>query len=438
MPRGGANKYTRAKFIELAEAKFQYEDGSPLYDYTGVILHGQAKITIGCRVPKHETFEKTPARHLSGQGCPKCSLKVRSAKRAMSLDTFKTSAIEKHGAGRYDYSEVVYVNNRTDVKIGCVGKNHKPFYQIPEVHLRGNGCPACGFEKTAAQNRLTTEEFTTRAREVHGDTYSYLELEYLGYSIKVRIICSIHGGFYQSPGDHLAGRGCSKCGRIRTTLAQAMTRAQFILRAVKKHGEYGYSKAMYVNIFTRVIIICETHGEFTQTPHDHLAGHKCPSCRHSGFSKLALEWLQYKSDSTGKIITHALNGGEHRIPGTKYTVDGYIKSTNTVLEFHGDYWHGNPKLYSPADTNERSKTTFGELHRKTIAKREMILGMGYKYEEIWESDWLAQREEALAKYPPYEPDVASMIPIEIEDDESKAWITRETQRYLRSISDKTN
>jgi hypothetical protein len=44
------------------------------------------------------------------------------------------------------------------------------------------------------------------------------------------------------------------------------------------------------------------------------------------------------------------------------------------------------------------------------------LSLGYKYEEIWESDWLKQREKALEEYPPYEPDLSTMIPIEEHSD----------------------
>ena len=39
-------------------------------------------------------------------------------------------------------------------------------------------------------------------------------------------------------------------------------------------------------------------------------------------------------------IQHARNHGEHHIPGTRYSVDGYDADTNTVHEFYGCYWHG--------------------------------------------------------------------------------------------------
>ena len=47
----------------------------------------------------------------------------------------------------------------------------------------------------------------------------------------------------------------------------------------KVHGDrYDYSKVEYVNSFTKVTIVCSDHGEFTQTPDNHLKGKGCPKC----------------------------------------------------------------------------------------------------------------------------------------------------------------
>lgn len=34
-------------------------------------------------------------------------------------------------------------------------------------------------------------------------------------------------------------------------------------------------------------------------------------------------------------IKHALHGGEHRVPGTRYRLDGYDENIKTSYEFHG-------------------------------------------------------------------------------------------------------
>lgn len=53
----------------------------------------------------------------------------------------------------------------------------------------------------------------------------------------------------------------------------------FISKAIKIHGDkYEYSKVNYVNAKTKVTIICKTHGEFTQTPSNHLNRYNCQKC----------------------------------------------------------------------------------------------------------------------------------------------------------------
>ena len=54
---------------------------------------------------------------------------------------------------------------------------------------------------------------------------------------------------------------------------------EFIRKAKIKHGDfYDYSKTEYKGKDIPVIIICPEHGEFLQTPHDHLSGNGCPKC----------------------------------------------------------------------------------------------------------------------------------------------------------------
>lgn len=60
-------------------------------------------------------------------------------------------------------------------------------------------------------NKLTTEEFIRRAKEVHGDKYDYSKVEYVNNTTKVCIICPTHGEFWQKPNTHIQKKGCKKC-----------------------------------------------------------------------------------------------------------------------------------------------------------------------------------------------------------------------------------
>ena len=57
------------------------------------------------------------------------------------------------------------------------------------------------------------------------------------------------------------------------------TQEEFIAKAREVHGEkYDYSKVEYINNRTKVCIICPIHGEFWQTPSNHLHGYECKEC----------------------------------------------------------------------------------------------------------------------------------------------------------------
>jgi len=119
----------------------------------------------------------------------------------LTTEDFINKAISVHG-DEYDYPDE-YINNRTKIRIWC--KECKQFFeQTPNNHLKGHGC-----KKHA--NNLTTEDFINKAMSVHGNEYDYSSVEYIGAKHKVNIICSIHGIFEQSPGNHLQGHKCPKC-----------------------------------------------------------------------------------------------------------------------------------------------------------------------------------------------------------------------------------
>ena len=59
----------------------------------------------------------------------------------------------------------------------------------------------------------------------------------------------------------------------------AKAKENFIIKSNLKHNDdYDYSKVEYINNETKVCIICPKHGEFWQTPHNHLKGQRCPKC----------------------------------------------------------------------------------------------------------------------------------------------------------------
>ena len=54
---------------------------------------------------------------------------------------------------------------------------------------------------------------------------------------------------------------------------------EFIVKSKKIHGDkYDYDKVEYFGSHTKVIIICKEHGDFHQSPTNHLSGNGCPKC----------------------------------------------------------------------------------------------------------------------------------------------------------------
>lgn len=67
-------------------------------------------------------------------------------------------------------------------------------------------------------------------------------------------------------------------------MKKRLTSSEFISKAITVHGDkYDYSKVEYISNKTKICIICPIHGEFWQTPNNHLTGNGCTFCRTKRF-----------------------------------------------------------------------------------------------------------------------------------------------------------
>ena len=248
-------KLTTEEFIKKARAVH-----GDRYDYSKVeYVSNKTDVVIICS--EHGEFLQKPNYHLSGNGCPVCGGTKKS-----STSVFVERAKCFHG-DRYDYSKVSYVNNKTKVCIVC--PEHGDFWQIPNLHLRGNGCSLCGVKRRINQQTYTKETFLKLALEKHGEKYDYSGIKYVDTNTKICIICPKHGPFWQKPAAHIQGQGCPQCAVEMIKSKRTYSLADFLKLALEKHGnKYDYSKVNYVNSRTKVCIICPLHGEFWQTPNN--------------------------------------------------------------------------------------------------------------------------------------------------------------------------
>ena len=116
-----------------------------------------------------------------------------------TTDQFIAEAQKVHG-DKYDYSKTEYVLWSEKVCIIC--PKHGVFFQTPNSHLNGNGCPLCGMVSARDKLKFTTQEFILKAKERHGDRYDYSLAEYTTAKGKVKIICHVHGVFEQQAYNH--------------------------------------------------------------------------------------------------------------------------------------------------------------------------------------------------------------------------------------------
>lgn len=176
--------------------------------------------------------------------------------------------------------------------------------------------------------KLTNNQFIEKAKKIHGEKYDYSKVEYINNRTKVCIICPIHGEFWQTPNKHLLGSGCQICGNELISIIKRSNKIDFINKANFVHNhKYDYSKVEYVNARTKVCIICPEHGEFWQTPDDHLHGKECPFCKTSKIEKLISNVLCENNVSFEQQKKFEWLG--------KQSLDFYLPDYNIAIECQG-------------------------------------------------------------------------------------------------------
>lgn len=86
-----------------------------------------------------------------------------------------------------------------------------------------------------------------------------------------------------------------------------------------------------------------------------------------------------------------------KIDDKTYYLDCFIPELNLAIEFNGDIWHGNPKIYKPEDICDPFE------HKITAAERQMIdkikiddlKSAGIKTIVVWESEYDSKKFDLL-------------------------------------------
>lgn len=79
----------------------------------------------------------------------------------------------------------------------------------------------------------------------------------------------------------------------------------------------------------------------------------------------------------------------------KYYVDFYIPKTKTVIEVHGDFWHGNPAIYGEGEGLIPLYQSQIDRIQKDKEKEADFIKHGFNYHVLWESDIYKNLDEAM-------------------------------------------
>ena len=279
-----------------------------------------------------------------------------------NIEEFISKAREVH-KDYYDYSKAVYCGALKKICVIC--PEHGEFWITPANHLSGQGCKICGIIERSKKRKKSIEQFIKESKTVHGDKYDYSKVKYYNIDKKVCIICPEHGEFWQTPYHHLNGCGCPKC------VGQGKTTEDVVEEFKKIHGDkYDYSKVEYTNSLKKVCIICPEHGEFWQSPTNHLNGCGCPKCSN------------VKHKTTNEFIkeSRTVHGDKYDYSKVEY-VNAHTKVCIICPE-HGEFWQTPNKHLSGHKCPKCSESIIEKEIRVLLDKE------GIKYVKEKRFNWM--------------------------------------------------
>ena len=273
---------------------------------------------------------------------------------------------------KYNYSHINYEGSGSSLTIECPA--HGKFEKIAQKHLIGQGCQKCSEEA----KKDTLEVFTLKANSIHNNFYDYSESIYIKSKEDVSIICPLHGKFIIKPFNHLQGQGCPECSLKTLSLEEFINKAKTI-----HNNKYDYSKSVYKNYTTKLIIICPSHGEFEQEPSNHLSGKGCKLC---GIKKSS----DFKRYSHQDFIKKAKETHHNKYIYNNTYVDSRQNLSITCLK-HGTFLQTpSMHLYGNGCPKCSSNTSYPELEIV-----EYIKSLGVPEEEIltkFRPSWMEKKE----------------------------------------------
>ncbi len=356
-------KLTVEQFIQRSTITHQAK-----YDYSKVVYTGtHNKVIICC--PLHGEYEQSPMSHMKGIGCKQCGLEQK-----------KQTCLEKYGVDNPRKSTDIK-NKIKQTWLETYGVDNP----LKSSNIKNKVKQTC-LEKYGVDNPRKSTDIKNKIKLTCLEKYG-VDNPSKSYNIQDKKRDTVLTKFGV---DNPRKSEVVKNGIKQTVLDRYGVdhhSQQHLIDILPLITDYDWLLEQYINQNKTATQIANELGTSGFTVCNYLKKHEIEIKQFCAHSFKAIQWLDSIMKSENIHIQHAGNDGEYRIPSTRYKADGYCKETNTVYEFYGDYWHGNPTIFHPDVINESTNCTMGELYQKTIKRELDIQRLGYNMIIIWENDW---------------------------------------------------
>ena len=383
----------------------------------GQFIDGATPIEHYC-IKHNNTFYASPTNMLyqkGRKGCLECSNQVRWT--YQRLITALALLIFPDGTPRYilltsekDFNKKFKCVHSKCIRLKCTLDGYEWETTINDIINKGTGCSRCSGHEEWTYLRLL--EAISELKYPDGSPICTLEMseaEFLeayekdGAHAKILVRCAVNKdhSWWVSINNLINDKtGCPHCyidnklwnyEKLKLAISELkysdgsqvctleMSEAEF-LEAYEKDG-------VKAKIPVRCVVD-QSHNWWVSI--NNLINNKtgCPDCSITGYSKAEIEWIEFVMITEGIYIQHAKNGGQVSICGRQ--VDGMCYETNSVYQFHGDYWHGNPARFDQNKIHPKYKEkelTYGDKYKETLIKDQELRDQGYNVIIMWESEW---------------------------------------------------
>ena len=112
---------------------------------------------------------------------------------------------------------------------------------------------------------------------------------------------------------------------------------------------------------------------------------------------LMYDWMDYMAKIKDVKIEHKMNTGKEKKVGP-YPVDGFDQEHNSIMQFHGCYWHGHNCWLTKSVKDEKWHKNRQQKFEKTLETTRYLQSQGFTVIEKWECDFRSQmRSDTMLK-----------------------------------------